>query len=476
MRVWSAERVWVRGRFEQDWALMVDEKGIIQASGPRKQLVARASHVNHYAQSAILPLWVNPHHQGFHQLFKGMAGQAKNYRDYQESLVYPFTKILDEDRFDCTYRVAFAEQVRAGVGAIGEFHYLHHAGLAAKGTTAAERIIAIAQEMGIRLTLIYALFDQGNAEKTKAFIEPLDESIRNFVRLHETFKEHPTIRVLPGVHSLTHTSAEAIVAASDLARKFHTPLHIQLGACEEDAAEAQVQYGTTPVGALERMGLLKPGLVVVHGNHLEPDEWTLLKKAGAGLVSCPGATLAKGERLPDYLEIFDLDIPMTFGSEMSSLNPSFSPAAEMMLAEHQLRRSKNQLEVFARRAPGMLFEFLTSMPAAMLGNREGGLMPGRPADFLCLSLAGPSYRPRWNFHLPTFQSMLLANWSQARVTQVFVHGSEIYSDPAYRTDKLERSYSVLDEWSAAFIQGQQQAEAAEGKGEEEPARDAAAQG
>ncbi|MCB1053333.1 MAG: amidohydrolase family protein [Acidobacteria bacterium] len=450
MRVWSAERMWVRGRFERDWAMMVDDQGIIQASGPRKQLVARARHVNHYPQSVILPAFVNPHHQGFHQLFKGIAAQTNQLDDYMGQLVYPFSQMIDEDLMEAIYRTAYAEQLKSGISNVGEFHYLHHGGFEKKGESLAEKAIRIALEMGIKITLVYALFDQGNSEETKAFIEPLDESIRQFVRLQETYKNHTHVRIVPGVHSLAHTSAEAIIAASDLARKYHKPLHIQLATHPRDLEEAQVQYGTTPLRAIEKMGLLKNGLVVVHANYLEREELKMLKDCAAGLITCPTSSQAKGEQLPDYGHIYKLDIPITFGSEMASMNLNFAPCHEFQAMEYELRRSMGRMNIMAQRTPNQLFEYVSSVPQAMLGGSEGQLMPGSPADFICVSLEGPDYRPHWDFNGPTFQNLLMMGWRNGLVTQTVVHGEEVYSSPAFKSAKLDRAYRKLDDWSAAF--------------------------
>ncbi len=53
-----------------------------------------------------------------------------------------------------------------------------------------------------------------------------------------------------------------------------------------------------PLARLDSLGLVTPALVAVHGASLEEAELELIRRAGAGIVLCLAAGLARGDRLP----------------------------------------------------------------------------------------------------------------------------------------------------------------------------------
>lgn len=454
MRVWSAERVFVKGNFERDWALMVDESGVVQAVGPRRQLVSKSSQVLHYPQSVILPAFVNPHHHGFHTIFKGVADQMTSIQELNRKLVWPLSQVIDEELLDAIYRIAFAEQALSGVASVGEFHYLHNGAFKdEEKPDFAQMIIDIALQVGLRINLIYVFFDQGDPDETSAFIEPLDVSLERFALLVEKYKDNPRVRILPGVHGLVHTSPEAIMAAHELAKTHGLPLHIRLAEREEELTEAQTQFGTTPLRALEKMDLLGPDLVVIHGNRLDSEEFAMMKRRGVNAVVCPSASLAKGDELNQVYDLLEHQIPFALGSDSECMNNSFSPPDEIKWAEFSQRSQQGALNILNRQANiNTLWDLVSSVPARILGNDDGILMPGSSADFVIVDIDGPTFRPRWNFATEAFLNQLIFGWGpQVRMTHLVVRGRIAAHQGRVVDGKLADSYRKIDQWSHAFM-------------------------
>lgn len=454
MRVWSAERVFVKGRFERDWALMVDDSGTIQAVGPRRQLVSKANQVIHYPQSAILPSFVNPHHHGFQTVFRGVADQMTSYSELLNRLVWPLSRVIDADLMDALYHIAFAEQAISGVSTVTEFHYLHNGSYREGQRPAfAERIIEIALAMGLRINLVYAFFDQGMSEATEAFIEPMDLSINHFELLIQKYGEHPMVRILPGVHGLEHTSPEAIVAAGELSKKYDVPLHVQLAERDEELRMAETQYGTTPLRALELMELVDERLVVVNGTLLDDGELELLKKNGARVIICPSASLAKGEDAPNVYGMLRHGIPFSIGSDSVCTSNCYSPPEEIKWIEFMQRNQQSAFNVLNRQAEiGSLWDLATVHAAQATSCPAGSLMPGAPADFLLVNIEGPSFRPRWNFSAEAFMNQLIFGWGpQIQLLGLVVGGQKIVNQGQLLQASVEKSYDRLEQWSEAFL-------------------------
>jgi len=453
MELWSAERVCIRGRFEKDWGVMLDDHGVIQAIGPRKQLVARAKSVNHYPQSILIPGFINPHHLGFHRIFRGMADFNAPFQEIREKLVWPLSQVIDGDLWEAVYRVAFAELLFSGITTVGEFFYMHHgAAKEPQPSQYAQRLIDIAVEMGLRISLIFSFFDQGANDNTKAFVQPLDASLDEFHRLREHYKHQPLVEILPGVHSLEHTSPEAILAAAELADSLDTPLHIQLADSKESIASANRHYGVSPLRALKKMEVLDHRVVIIHGTHLDDEEIAMLKENDAMAVVCPSAALARGEDFPNTFGLLRENVPFSVGSSSLGINNTFSVPDEIKWLEFTQRSVQKHMNVLsAQMKVGSLLELGTTLPAKALGLETSQLMPGTPADFMLIELTDQVYHPNFNFANNHFMNQLLFGWGPlVNITHTVVQGRAVVSNGLLRYD-LEPSMRKLDRWADLLL-------------------------
>ncbi len=454
MELWSAEWVLIKGRFEKDWGVLVDERGVIQSIGPRQRLVSQARAANHYPGRLMLPSIVNPHHHGFHRLFRGAADFAAPYRDLVDNVFWPLSHGVDDELFDAAMRIALAEQALSGVGAVGEFHYLHNGAFETPGQAQfARKIIEIAVELGLRLTLVYSFFDQGSTE-ARPFIQPLDVSLAEFHALHKEYKDHPLVHLAPGVHSLNHTSPEAIIAASELAERYDLKLHIQLAERQEELEAARTQFGATPLRALEKMSVLSERLVVVSGALLDRDELALMKECGARVVVCPSAAMARGEGCPKVLGLLDEGVPFAVGSDGVILNHHYSAAEDIKLLEFSTRGSIDSMGALESRVKlESLWDLATRESARALGVNDTPLMPGAPADFMVVRIAQPCSRPQFDSSGRHLLNQLIFGWgAQVAATHVMTQGRLIVRNGVMTNVDLTESYRILGRWSEAFLQ------------------------
>ena len=98
---------------------------------------------------ATYPAFANCHSHAFHRALRGRAG-GSDFWGWREGM-YRVAQVLDPDLYYRLARATYAEMALAGIGAVGEFHYLRHA----PGGTSyadphamAEAVIAAAGEIG----------------------------------------------------------------------------------------------------------------------------------------------------------------------------------------------------------------------------------------------------------------------------------------------------------------------------------------
>ncbi len=432
--------------------MLVDDNGVIKAIGPRQQLVARARTVYHYPGKVLMPAFLNPHHHGFHRAFRGVSDFDISFSELVHKLIWPVSHAIDDELFEAVYKVAFAEQAQAGVSGVGEFHYLHN-GQHEDGGQArfAEKIIRIAVEMGMRLTLVYGFFDQGSSDTARAFIRALDTSLEEFNSLHSAYGKQPLIQIIPGVHSLEHTSSEAIIAAAELAEKYDTRFHVQLAERENELESAQIHYGTTPLRALQKMGVLNERLVIINGTLLDDEELAMVKEHNASMILCPSASLSRGDQSPNISAVLKNKINFAVGSDSVVMNHNYLVSEDIKLLEYTERSRRQSMNVLATETGHhSLWDLGSHIPAALISAPSSQLMPDSPADFMLIAPAqdqAPS--PKLPGH--HFSNQLLYGWgAQAKMTHLMVQGKLVVSN-SFPTTDLNDAYQRLARWNEAFL-------------------------
>lgn len=104
-----------------------------------------------------LPGLANAHSHAFHRALRGTVQVGSGTFWTWRELMYSFADQLTPDTYHALARAVYAEMALAGITAVGEFHYVHHAHGGtpyADPNAMGEALIAAASEAGIRITLL----------------------------------------------------------------------------------------------------------------------------------------------------------------------------------------------------------------------------------------------------------------------------------------------------------------------------------
>jgi cytosine/adenosine deaminase-related metal-dependent hydrolase len=133
-----------------------------------------------------------------------------------------------------------------------------------------------------------------------------------------------------------------------------------------------------PVEYLDRLGYLRPGVLVVHGVQLSDDELDQLREAEAVLVTCPRSNAWVGAGLPRLTHFYAAGMPVAIGTDSLASAPTLNLFDELA----EMRRIAPDV------AASALLDSATRVGASALGfgAEHGTLSPGKWARFVAVDL------------------------------------------------------------------------------------------
>ena len=249
-----------------------------------------------------LPALANAHSHGFHRALRGRTHGGRGTFWTWRDLMYRVADKLDPDSYYRLARAAFAEMALAGVGVVGEFHYVHHrpgGDPYSDPNAIGVSLAAAARDAGIRLTLIDTLYIHGGfAPGSDSGYAPLTPEQARFsdgsadawterVASLVAVVSGPCTKVGAAVHSVRAVDPSSIEMAARWAGKHRLPLHVHVSEQPAENEACLEVHGRTPTAVLSDAGALGPDTTLVHATHLSDLDIAQIGTAGASCCICP---------------------------------------------------------------------------------------------------------------------------------------------------------------------------------------------
>jgi len=362
------------------------------------------------AGTAVLPGLVSAHSHAFQRAIRGRtehraagglgAGARPDFWAWRDAM-YEAALRLDPDDLFAVARMAFHEMARAGVTAVGEFHYLHHdpAGRPyADRDEMAKQVARAAREVGLRLALLrvaYARAGHGLPENPlqRRFRDgSVDEVVRSLEDLASGLRDEWTsLGAAP--HSVRACPAAWIERLAGESRRRSLPLHVHVSEQPAEVAQCRAEHGASPVEVLDRAGALSPATTAVHAIHLSDGDVALLGARGVTVCACPTTERDLGDGVVPADQLLAAGARLALGTD-SNLQINLFEEARALEGHLRLTRLERAvLDPGGGRIDGLgrrLWDVASAGGMASLGLPGGALAPGDPADFLVVSLDDPS--------------------------------------------------------------------------------------
>lgn len=286
------------------------------------------------------PAFANCHSHAFHRALRGRAVGGADFWGWRDGM-YAVAQALDPDLYYRLARATYAEMALAGIGAVGEFHYLHHdpRGLPyADPHVMADAVIAAAWEIGLRICLLdtcylRAGFDGAElAPAQRRFAYPDAEAWASHAStLASRYADNPAVVIGTAIHSVRAVDEASLpVVAAALP---DAPLHVHVSEqpAENDACLAAT--GRTPVRLLADAGVWGPRTTAVHATHLGADDIAILGASGSSVCFCPTTEAELADGIGPSVALRDAGARITLGSDSNTVIDLFAEARGLAMHE-----------------------------------------------------------------------------------------------------------------------------------------------
>ncbi len=375
-----------------------------------------------------LPGLANAHSHAFHRALRGTVQVGSGTFWTWREVMYATADRLTPDSYHALARAVYAEMALAGITAVGEFHYLHHA---PGGTRYAdpnamgEALVAAAAEAGIRITLLdTAYLSSGFGEAPDSHqLRFSDGTAEAWAERCSVLKERDHARIGAAVHSVRAVPATQLATVARWAEERQAPLHVHLSEQTAENDACQAAHGCTPTRLLADHGVLGRRTTGVHNTHLTDEDIALLGGTGTGTCMCPTTERDLADGIGPAPALQAAGSPLSLGSDSHAVIDLLEEARAMELNERLRTRSRGHWTAAA------LLRAASADGHAALGWQEAGAIEaGALADLTTIALdsvrtAGPL--PRLGAETAVFAA------TAADVRHTIVGGRHVVRDGAH---------------------------------------------
>jgi formimidoylglutamate deiminase len=295
------------------------------------------------SRTARIPAMANAHSHAFQLDLRG-AGErlvpGDDFWSWRTEMYRLASSHTPETMGEVGGRV-YGQMARAGYGAVGEFHYVHHQ---PDGTPYPEpnamaiALARAARAAGLEITLLPAAYHRSgwagsDLPPDSGQVRFCDPSVEAFLARVDALRAWADgaegVSVGVAAHSVRAVSADWLTAIARYADEHGLVRHVHASEQRRELAECEAEHGCSPIELLARTGFLGPRTGVVHAIHVSERDVALLAESQSIVVTCPTTEGNLGDGVLPGLRYRDAGVRLAIGTDEQTRIDPFEELREM---------------------------------------------------------------------------------------------------------------------------------------------------
>lgn len=326
----------------------------------------------------ILPGLVNTHTHAPMVLYRGLADDLA-LTEWLTKYIFPAeAKTVSPEFVRAGTRLAALEMIQSGTTTYTDMYYFE------------EEIARETKAAGLRGVLGQTIIQFPVADaKTPA------DALTRAEAFITAFKGDPLITPAVAPHAMYTLDAGTLTAARALSLRHGVPTLIHLAETRDEVKGAQEQFKTSPVGYLERLGFLGPGVLAAHAVWVSEAEIDVLRRRGVGVSHNPESNMKLASGTAPVVNYLNTGVAIGLGTDGAASNNDLDMFDAMRLASLLQKVQTGDPRVVGARSA---LEMATMGGARALGmaSQIGSLEPGKRADIIVVSMNAARQTPMYD--------------------------------------------------------------------------------
>ena len=303
-------------RVIEDGAVAIEGERIA-AVGKRVDLEGRSHGAKTIAAGGtlVLPGMINGHAHAAMSLFRGVA-EDHSLNNWLQRYIFPAeARNVTEDFVLWGSRLGVLEMLRGGITTYADMYYF-------------EDVVArVTKEAGMRGVLGQTVIDFPAPDNKTP-----DAALAYAQKFIERWKDDPLITPAVAPHSIYTLSTDNLKKAAALARSNGVPILIHLAEAPFETEFSLSKHGLSPVGYLEKIGVLGPDVVGAHSIWVDATDIATLVRLGVGCIHNPSSNMKLASGVMPVVDLITAGGPVGLATDSAASNNNQDLFQEMNIA------------------------------------------------------------------------------------------------------------------------------------------------
>lgn len=362
-------------------------------------------------EGILMPGMINCHTHASMVPFRSLADDCK---DRLKRYLFPLEqRLVDEELTYIGAKYAIAEMLLGGVTTFCDMYYFE------------DEVAKAAKELNMRGILCETIVDFPSPDSKEAF-GGLDYSI-DFI---EKWKENDLIT--PGIapHAPYTNTDESLKEAYRISKKYNIPITMHLAEMDYELKECIEKYNLTPVGYLDKLGILDSNFIAAHAVLVNDDDIEILRKNNVKVSHNIGANAKGAKGVAPILKMREKGINIGLGTD----GPMSGNTLDILTQMSQVGKIHKLFNNDRTVLPSVeLVEMGTLGGARVLGidKEVGSIEVGKKADLTLIETKSVNMQPIYDYYAAIVYSANASN-----VELVVVDGKIVVKDKRLLNDNF----------------------------------------